>query len=128
MSKGKKSARDFLEELMALPLPQGTNPEILDSLNIPQEQREGLTINEVFWTRLINKALGGDMKAINEVLDRRYGKAPQHILNENRNLTYVTFLESIEKEEIEAQGKQVGSKDVDRGSPKELTLEDLGLI
>lgn len=121
-----KVAREYIEELMSQPISRVKEQKLLDELKIPFEQQEGLTYNEIFWRKLLQKALNGDMKAMTEIIDRRYGKAPQHILTETRTLTYVKFLDDIEK--IEAQELEVVSVDVDRGPPKELTIEDLGLI
>ena len=127
----KKAAREYLEELMAQVIDPEAGHYLLDSLNIPEERREGITYDEALWTRLLHKALGGDMKAITEVLDRRYGKSPQHIVQENHNMNYVGWLESLDNDQnnqIEPQVIEIGSKDVVRGLSKELTLEDLGLI
>lgn len=129
MGTNKKAAKEFLEELMAQTISSDGDNFFLDSLDIPEDKREGMTYDQIFWTRLVHKAIGGDMKAIQEVLDRRYGKAPQHILNENHNMTYVKFLDAIEEAEVVGpQVKEIEPSDVVRGSSKDQSLKDLGLI
>jgi len=129
VAKKGKAGREFLEELMSQQVNLDGDTEFLEDLNIPEENREGLTYNEVLWTRLLHKALGGDMKAIQEVLDRRFGKAQQHILNENLNYNYTDLLKDIREADEKIKVPQVielDSPNVDRGSSENAILEDLG--
>lgn len=129
----RKAAREALEATLAEHLPKDASFACIDNLSL--EERGKLTYDDVFWMQLRDKALNGDMKAMQEVLDRRFGKSPQHIFQETRNITYVDFLSSIERQEardlqITTTMPQVIDSDSseDRGTSGDDLLDDLGLL
>ncbi len=130
-----KAARDMLNELFSQKAPEDMDFPFKDEIQLTSKQKENLTLDDVFWIQLAFKALKGDMKAIQEVLDRRFGKAPQHILQENHNYNYTNFLEEIAKEE---QHLQIATSDRPQvqesttpeggGLSGDSILDDLGLF
>lgn len=135
----KAAARELLEDLMSKNVPEHAKFACLDDLDLTEEQREDLTYDDVFWIQLVQKSLNGDMKATQEILDRRFGKAPQHILQDIRTFTYTDFLSSIQEEEaqelpsipttigIRPQVPDSGLPE-DGGSSGDDLLGDLGLL
>ena len=132
-----KAARDLLESIFSQQLPKNADFGCIQDLDLTEEQRAELTYDDVFWIQLVQKSLHGDMKATQEILDRRYGKAPQHILQENRNYNYTDFLEQIAEEEHELQPPEIvinmpqiqkNTPPDDGGSSGDSILEDLGLL
>jgi hypothetical protein len=131
-SKEKKvAARELLEDLMSKQLPSYAMYNCLDELELSVEQRKNLTYDDVFWIQLLQKSLHGDMKATQEILDRRYGKAPQHILQEVHSYSYADFLDKIEVDEtvIDIPPQITESQSpADGGSSGDELLDDLGLL
>jgi hypothetical protein len=79
-------------ELSELIDPNGDYP-ILDDM--PMSQRGNITKGQLLIKQIISKAMRGDQKTIQEVLDRVYGKTPQHIKQEIDVRSYTGFLESL---------------------------------
>ena len=149
-SKDKRTAaRELLENLMSQKLPPNADYGCLDQFELSDEKKKDLTYDDVFWIQLVNKALNGDMKASQEIMDRRFGKAPQYIEQTNVTLSYTDFLSGIAEEEAKtiemAQplhntqvtmttqpivGPQVGTNEspVGGGSTVDDLLDDLGLL
>jgi len=98
LSKKKDGVKDELIRVLEQSIPELADYSVLDGLNY--EQRKTLTKLDVFYMRLVEKALHGDMKAIQEILDRVYGKAPQTIHQKTENHSYVHYLEDIRAEEL----------------------------
>jgi len=96
-----KAAKEILEVLMAKKVPIGVDFPCLDGLRLTPKERMALTYEDVFWHAALSRACHGDLKAISEVMDRRFGKSPQHIVNENHNYSYVNFLEECAKQDKE---------------------------
>lgn len=95
----KRTPQESLEKLLKLKVPELTQYPFLMEMNLPDEITKDLTLDDVFWLQLVHKSLYGDSKAMQEVLDRRFGKAQQHIVQENHNFTYLDFLDKIAEEE-----------------------------
>lgn len=94
-----KAPKEALDKVLSLKVPAIEDYPFLLEMDLPPEVIRGLTLDEVFWLQLVHRSLHGDMKAMQEVLDRRYGKAQQHIVQENHNYTYTDFLDKIAAEE-----------------------------
>ena len=92
MSK-KKAIRDLLVSELDQPLDPNADYPFLDDM--PQAERDSLTKGSLFVKVLLGKALRGDNKSIGEVLDRMYGKAPQHITQDVSVQSYTGFLEGL---------------------------------
>lgn len=132
-SSKRKAAQELLEDLMSKPLPDHASYSCLDELDITPAQRRDLTYDDVFWVQLIQKSLHGDMKAIQEILDRRFGKAPQHITQDVRTYSYADFLDTIEVDESKTIDVEIPPQVADTDSPEgggssgDELLDDLGL-
>lgn len=92
MSK-KKAIRELLLAELDQPLDPDVDYPFLD--DVPQAERDLLTKGGLFVKVLLGKALRGDSKSIQEVLDRMYGKAPQHITQDVSVKSYTGFLEGL---------------------------------
>lgn len=93
--------RGIQEELLRVlgqPVSEFADYSCLD--NMPMEERAKLTKLDVFYMRLVEKALHGDMKAMQEIIDRLHGKAPQTVHNVNENHNYVHYLQEIQDAEF----------------------------
>ena len=101
--------RELLEvELGKLIDPNGDYP-ILDDEAVPMAARAGITKGELLIKQIISKAIRGDQKTIAEVLDRIYGKTPQHITQEVdvRNYTgFLTHLATLDDAEFTVEGDE----------------------
>ncbi len=129
----KAAARELLEDLMSQPLPLDADYACLEEMELSVEQRRSLTYDDVFWVQLLQKSLHGDMKATQEILDRRYGKAPQHVVQEVHQFSYADFLDKIEVEETEFVEADILPQITDSNSPEDGgssgddLLDDLGI-
>mgnify|MGYP003662856558 CR=1 FL=1 len=65
------------------------------------DEESGLTVAEKLMEMLQDKALGGDIKALDMILDRTEGKPQQHITSENENRL------TVEHDIIDAPADQV---------------------
>lgn len=99
MAGNRKAIKEILEDLMATKVGRNAEFNCLEDMELTALQRENLTFDEVFAMNLLNKALHGDMKASTEIMDRRYGKAQQHIIQEIKSVTYHDFLDNLHKED-----------------------------
>jgi hypothetical protein len=95
MAVNKKTPKDALEKVLSLNVPAAEDYPFLMEMELPAGVLNNLTLDDVFWLKLVHRSLHGDMKAMQEVLDRRYGKAQQHIVQEVHNYTYSDFLTEI---------------------------------
>jgi hypothetical protein len=138
MSK-KKAIKDLLEKELGQKIdPNGDYP-ILDGMS--SVDRENLTMGDLFIKQLVRKAICGDNKASTEILDRIYGKSPQHI-TQNVNVTsYQNFLEDLallpdaeftvmeDEEEDEIKPEEPTELPSDDGASSDAKLlEDFGLL
>lgn len=89
----KKVISELLEKELSSRVASHEDYPILDNLSL--EEREGLTKWDVFIKGLVAKALRGEGKAQTELLDRLFGKAPQHITSEVNIKNYHTFLSDL---------------------------------
>lgn len=135
--KARSNVKLVLDAIMHEKIGPDADFNCLEDADLTSEQKANLTYEEVFAMNLIYNALKGDMKASGEVLDRLYGKAQQHIVQETK-ITYDTWLQDLAQDEpqvIDAEitdtRPQVGEKSllVDGGSAyDDDILEDLGLL
>lgn len=112
MAGNRRAIKQILEDLMASKVGRNAEYACLEDIELSPQQRSELTFDEVFAMNLINRALNGDMKASTEIMDRRYGKAQQHIVQEIKAVTYHTFLEDL------AQKEQNGNISTDETFPQ----------
>ena len=80
-------------------------PDIREALDkILGEEKDGMTALEAVLMALRKKAFAGDTRAIQELLDRAYGKAKQHIDHSNQDGTLrptITVLSEKGKNELD---------------------------
>lgn len=93
MTSKKKALRDLLLGELETGIPSDADFPILD--NMSPDEKAKLTKGDLFIKVLMNKALTGDSKSIQEILDRLYGKAPQHITQDVNVNSYTNFLEEL---------------------------------
>lgn len=142
---GRKPIKELLEKELSLRIdPEGDYPA-LDNELLTQEERASLTKWDIFVKQLVGKAMRGDAKAQQEVLDRLYGKAPQHITQDVNVNSYTHFLEGLarleepEIVEVEVQSLpapvtkkapkvEKKASPEDGGSSGRGLLEDFGLL
>ncbi|MEE9528826.1 MAG: hypothetical protein V3V88_02105 [Dehalococcoidia bacterium] len=128
MAPNRKVIKEILEEQMAKPIGPYADFGCLDDTQLTDQQKAALTGDEVFAMNLINRSLNGDMKATTEILDRRYGKASQHIVQEVKMVTYHDFLDNLVEEEQEDLSQiTIDVTPVDGGSAEVDLMNDLGL-
>ena len=90
-----KDIKELLEaELNELIDPQGDYP-VLDDEGISMKDRTGLTKRDVLMKQIIAKGMRGDTKTMQEILDRIYGKSPQHITQDVNVQSYTGFLQQL---------------------------------
>jgi len=133
-----KAAKESIESMLSQKVANPEDFPFLAELSLSPEQMAKLTNDDIFWAQLVHKALKGDIKATQEILDRRYGKAPQHITQDIRTFTYTDFINEInEREAQELQSDpvvidlpQIETQELtgDGGSPDNSLLDDLGLL
>lgn len=87
----KTSIKKLAESVLSIPY-------ILD---IADEDLEGLPVAEVMLIRLAQRAAGGDVEALNILLDRVIGKPKQYSESVTMKVSYQEFLEQIAKKEQE---------------------------
>ena len=90
---------DAIKALLEKELSEHISPHdsyaVLDNSDLTSSQREALTKGEVLIKQIVAKGMHGDNKAITEILDRLYGKAPQHITQDHNIKSYHNFLEDL---------------------------------
>jgi len=127
---GRKAIKQILEDLMGGKIGKFASFPCLEDTELSAREKADLTYDEVFAMNLINKSLNGDMKASTEIMDRRYGKAQQHIIQETTNVTYHTFLDSLVEQQAKPDALPQVTIDVtpvDGGSTEVDIMKDLGL-
>ncbi len=103
--------KEQLLSILAEPIGElaATDYPCVENLDMTAADKAKMTHGEVFYRQMVGKALRGDMKAMQEVLDRVYGKAQQHITQDININSYETFLDGCiaadeqETETIEAE-------------------------
>lgn len=99
----KTSVKKLAESVLSIPY-------ILD---IADKDLEGLPIAEVMLIKLAQRAAGGDMEALNTLLDRVIGKPKQFSESVTMKVSYQEFLEQIAKQEQPINVSKVNSHTVE---------------
>lgn len=100
--KDNREIRALLEEALTC---EAQNPELYAHLLVSLGVAEGArpTYAQLLVAQLVQKAvMEGDMKAIQEILDRLLGKSVQHNTSVSTQVTYKDFLLSL----VDAKEKQ----------------------
>ena len=89
----KKKIKDLLERELGSLVSQTDDYGVLD--NIPMDERVKMSKWDLVVKQLVNKAINGDNKAMQEILDRMFGKPPLEIKQDVNVTNYTTFLENL---------------------------------
>lgn len=95
MASERKEAKEALLRILEQKVKAGADYAAVEG--VPERVKQNLSKLDVLHMALVDRALHGDLKALQEVFDRVYGKTPQNIkqTNENHNHSYVHYLQEI---------------------------------
>ena len=84
-------------------------PDLKEALALAlSEEKDGITALEVVITKLRQKAMKGDIRAIQELLDRAFGKATQvmEVALEQKKPDWLNYLEAEEAKDVSEESNQ----------------------
>lgn len=83
--KKKKAAKDIIETFLSMPLKGGKVADVESIKNFMQMKGKNITVEEAMHLKLVQKALNGDLKAMEMVLSLKGEKPAEKVQVENVN-------------------------------------------
>jgi hypothetical protein len=99
-----KELRRDLGRVLLLPVTESVDEiERIYGVRLTPEEAQGITYKELILRQLAIRGASGDMRAINQILDRLLGKPVQTNENINTNVTYYDFLMQLVEDDKKAE-------------------------
>lgn len=120
----RSQLQDMFGAVMALPYRGVWDPQLQEYY--VEDDYVGLTNGEVVAMKLVEMAVRGDTKAINQLLDRMLGKPKQHTESVKMTMGLTEYLDAMAQEEVEHGGPIVDVQPVhsDTAMRPETTTDD----
>lgn len=83
--KKKKAAKDIIETFLSMPLKGGKVADVESIKNFMQMKGKNITVEEAMHLKLVQKALNGDLKAMEMVLSLKGEKPAEQVQVEHVN-------------------------------------------